>query len=401
MTQHAPTARPRVADLAAEAVAGLASRPARAVLTALGTVLGVTTLVTSVGMAQTAGNQILTHIDEAVATRVTAQDAAVAPGGPGHLPWDSADRVTRLPGVVAAGATAEIPGAQPITTIAIGGQTPTYPATVYAVTPRMIGAVQGQIRTGRMFDARHDHLAEPVAVLGDRAAGLLRIDDVSGSPRVFLAGQAVTVIGILDPIARQDDLGDAILVPVGYARQVFRLPALDTVLIRTRRGAAPMVGRQVGLALDPNDPTAIDVAAPPDPIATRAAVRGDVSGLLLLLAGMSLVIGALGIANVTLVGVLERRSEIGLRNALGASRLSLATQFVAESGLIGTLGGLLGGAAGVLAVVVLCAIRRWVPVLDLAYPLAGPVLGAIVGLAAGIYPAWKAASMSPIDALKG
>ena len=171
--------------------------------------------------------------------------------------------------------------------------------------------------------------------------------------------------------------------------------------IRTAVGAAQLIARQAPVAIDPNEPTALQVDAPPAPGQVRRDVEADVNALFLLLGGVALLVGGLGIANVTLLSVLERISEIGLRRALGAARRHIAAQFLVESVVVGFLGGLLGTTAGVLLTVSVSAARDWTPLLDIRLVVMAPLLGAVIGLAAGTYPAWKASAIEPIDALRG
>lgn len=154
------------------------------------------------------------------------------------------------------------------------------------------------------------------------------------------------------------------------------------------------------LALSPNDPDLITATAGWEPSDVRRGVAEDVSGLFLMLGGVALLVGMLGIANVTLVSVLERVGEIGLRRALGAGRRHIAAQFLAESALLGTLAGMVGSATGVVVTVAVAANRGWTPVLDPWLPLVAVALGAAAGLLAGAYPAWRAARLEPVDALR-
>lgn len=120
----------------------------------------------------------------------------------------------------------------------------------------------------------------------------------------------------------------------------------------------------------------------------------------MLLAGICLVIGAVGIANTTLVAVLERTGEIGLRRALGARGRHITLQFLAESGALGALGGLVGTSIGTVTVVAMAVVRDWTPVIHPATVVAAPAIGLVTGVLAGLYPAWRASRIQPAEALR-
>jgi putative ABC transport system permease protein len=237
-------------------------------------------------------------------------------------------------------------------------------------------------------------------VLGDQAARLLGISSIQDSPAVFLKGQAYTVIGILGGAEREQQLSTAVILPPTTAEDQLGLGTVTRVLINTALGAAKQVAHQAPIALAPGAEDALTVTAPPDPTKARKGVQGDVNGLFLVLGLVSLVVGAIGIANVTLVTVMERIGEIGLRRALGASRRQVAGQFLVESTTIGLLGGVIGAVLGMVVVVAVSAIRDWTPVLDVRLALGAPVAGALVGLLAGLYPSLRASRMEPVDALR-
>lgn len=400
--------RPRMSapDLIGEAVAGLLARPGRAALTVLGTMLGIAALVATVGVAQTAGSQIVTHFDALAVTEVVAEprqgmgfDRQEASG----LPWDSEERVARLAGVAAAGTRADVElDGDRISTVPIHdplGQTD-HAISVVATSPGLLGAVRGSVATGRYFDEGHDERGDPVAVLGPGAAERLGVNRVDHQPAVLIGDERLVVVGILDDVKRQPDLLGAVLVPNGWAQRRLDVQAPASVHMHTDVGAGEVVASQAPLALEPNDPDRVQVSSPPDPGSVRSAVEADVNALFLLLGGVSLLIGALGIANVTLVSVLERVGEIGVRRALGAARRHIATQFLLETTAMGTIGGIAGAAVGVVVVVVVAFAQSWTPVLDVWVPLAAPAVGALVGLGAGVYPALRAAFLQPLDALR-
>ena len=129
-------------------------------------------------------------------------------------------------------------------------------------------------------------------------------------------------------------------------------------------------------------------------------MQRDLNSLFLLLGGVSLLVGAIGIANVTLVSVLERVGEIGLRRSLGAARRHIAAQFLMESTTLGLIGGVVGASVGTLVVVGVAASRAWTPVLEAWVPLGAPLLGGAVGLLSGLYPSARAAALEPVEALR-
>jgi putative ABC transport system permease protein len=172
------------------------------------------------------------------------------------------------------------------------------------------------------------------------------------------------------------------------------------MVIATRIGAARAVARQIAAAELPTDPSRLVVTSPPSPQTLQSQVSGDLAGLFLVLAAISLLIGAVGIANTTLVAVLERTGEIGLRRALGARPRHVAAQFLAESTALGTLGGLIGTCIGVAVVVSFAAGKDWTAILYPEYTLPAPLIGSVVGLLAGAYPALRAARTSPLAALR-
>lgn len=252
-----------------------------------------------------------------------------------------------------------------------------------------------------MFDIGHSRRADPVVVLGHRAAERLGVSRIDIQPSVFIGDRPYLVVGILGGVERRTDLLDSVILPDGTAFARFDLTAPAQVDIRTVVGAAQQVGAQAPIALRPNDPQLVDTQVPPKPGRLAENVAGDVNALFLAFGAVALIVGGLGIANVTLLSVLERSGEIGLRRAVGARRRHIAGQFLVESGLIGLLGGLIGTALGVIGVVVTAAVQQWTPILDSRLALLAPLVGAGIGLLAGGYPAWKAGSIEPITAMRG
>jgi putative ABC transport system permease protein len=399
-------------DLIDEALSSAFARPGRAVLTALGTVLGIVTLVATAGLSRTAGQQIVDRFDELAASTVDVQPATVPGGMDGTktvvvgnpMGWDAAQRVNRLAGVDGAATLSdlELPEGETISAVPVidPSAAPSVAPPLMAASPDLLAAVRGRLSTGRFFDSGHDRRADQVAVLGADAATKLGITRLEASPAILIGDDPYSVIGIISGAQRRRELLDAIVVPEGTAKARLGLEAPSSLIAETDVGAAGQVANQIPLALSPNDPDLVTATAGWEPSDVRRGVSEDVSALFLVLGGVALLVGMLGIANVTLVSVLERTGEIGLRRALGAGRRHIAAQFLTESALLGTLAGMVGSATGVVLTVVVAANRGWTPVLDPWLPLVAVLLGAAAGLLAGAYPAWRAARLEPVDALR-
>lgn len=393
-------------DLWREALAGVLARPTRSALTTLGTVLGITTLVITIGVASTAGNQIVGRFDALTATSVSVTVPPPPPGGDtGPLvDWSGTDAVRRLAGVASVAALADSTATNSVQVRSndvnapddVSGQT----LAVVAASADLPTAVRGAMTAGRFYDTGDIARHAQVAVLGDQAARLLGIHRVEDAPAVFLRGQSYTVIGILGGVRREQRLSTAVMLPPTTAADRLGLHDVTRVLINTALGAARQVAHQAPIALAPGHQDSLTTIAPADLSKARDGVQNDVNGLFLVLGLVSLVVGAIGIANVTLVTVMERVGEIGLRRALGASRRQVAAQFLLESTTIGLLGGIMGAALGIAVVVAVAASKQWTPVLDLRLAVGAPIAGALVGLVAGLYPSLRAARMEPVDALR-
>lgn len=393
-------------DLVSESVAGLASRPGRTILTVLGTVLGIAALVATMGIAQTAGNRIVGSFSELEATSITVtNESGWWSGGDQRTPFprDAEDRLVRLNGVNAAGAIGEVDvDGDLISAVKLDDPRGLNEFTidVLAASPGLFDAVKGTIRTGRWFDKGHDERADNVVVLGPAAAQTLNIHRVDQQPVIFIGERPFVVMGILENVERQPQMLDAVIMPEGSAIEFYGYRSATTIQIDVQIGAAELIGKQAPIALKPDDPSAYRTRVPPSPDSLRNRVEGDVNSLFIILGGVSLLVGAIGIANVTLVSVLERVGEIGLRRAMGARKRHIASQFLLESTAMGAVGGIIGATIGILVVVAVAAANVWTPVLSPLIPVGAPLLGALTGLLAGIYPSMRAASLEPVDALR-
>jgi macrolide transport system ATP-binding/permease protein len=393
-------------DLLEEAVAGVFARPGRMILTVLGVVIGMGALVATVGLTRTAGNRIISQFDQLAATElfITAKPGANTGIIDAHaIPWDAPERLQRLNGVVAAGTVSDVdlknelvsasPVQDPINQNA-------FKLSVRAGSPEMFRAVRARLDTGRVFDTGHSTRADQVAVLGPDAALRLGVQGVERLPAIAIGDQLYLVIGILRDVGRRPDLLGSIIIPEGTARRQFALGGPGMVVVESKIGAASLVAQQAPYALRPDDPRALRVQVPQEPRRVRDEVQTDIDMMFVLLGGLSLVVGALGIANITLVGVMERTREIALRRAIGATRGHIAAQFLLESASMGLVGGIIGASIGVLIVIGVAAYHVWSPVLDPMVPLLAPIVGGVIGLFSGLYPSVRASRLEPAEAFR-
>jgi putative ABC transport system permease protein len=391
----------RVRDTIGEAAAAVAQRPIRTLLTALGTILGVGAFVTTTGLAETARAQVSATFDALKATEVGIQDAA--PDGTNPFPADVDERLEALNGVNHAGLSFLIPDSGSIQPRATATR-PTSAATpipVIAATPGAIRAAVPTVAAGRLFDDFHQDRHERVALLGRVAADQLGVTRVDDQPVIFLVDGAYSVIGILDDVARNPDLLLSVIIPESTATEFFNVgDAEREVLIDTRPGAAQLIGTQAALALRPQEPERLQALVPPDPTTLRNQVESDVQSLFYALSALALVIGAVAITNATLLNIIERRPEIGLRRALGATRGHITRQITLEAALTGTLAGTLGTTLGIIAITTTAIARQWTPTLQPATLLIAPLIGIATGTIAGLIPAHKASRTPPAETLR-
>ena len=413
-----PAPKLTVRDTIAEAIAGIVQRPGRAVLTMLGTVLGVGAFVAVLGLTATGAGQISKQFTVLEDTTVSVEDNGpvnnvAAPGTNPAIgfPADADAIADHINGVVSAGvwwpvslpADATFTGSQALS----GASSQTI--NLLAASPGAARAMGLNLVAGSSLTTFENDTRQHVALIDTATAQALGIspDRLGSDPAVFVDGIAYTVVGVYSSAQRVVTDESAMLIPERTALADYGNPAPGIggeeeaqMIVATRIGAAQTVARQIAAAELPTDPSRLVVTSPASPQSLQSEVSSDLNGLFLILALVSLLIGAVGIANTTLVAVLERTEEIGLRRALGARPQHIATQFLAESTALGTLGGLIGTCIGVGTVVIFAATKDWTAILNPAYTLPAPLIGSVVGLLAGLYPAVRAASTSPLAALR-
>jgi putative ABC transport system permease protein len=389
--------RLRAADVAPLSVLGLRGRPVRAALSATGVAIGVATLVAVLGISASSRAQLIAQIDSLGTNLLTVSPNNAFSGQTATLPARAPAMVSRIGPVLADAATSDLTA-----TVYRNPHIPTVNSqaiAVKAVDVDLMTTVQAHLWAGQFLNAATATL--PAVVLGHDAAGALGIDRAGGSEAVWLGSQWFDVVGILDPDPLAPELDRAALVGFPAAHQLLHREAPPTeIYVRTDPASVGAVEAVLASTADPAAPQDAAVTNPADALTARADASAAFQSLFLSLGGIALLVGGIGIANVMVIGVLERRGEIGLRRAMGARRVHVGLQFLGEAATLSVAGGVAGALLGALAVTVYAAIRNW----GTSVPpdvLAGAVGVALaVGAVGGLYPAWRAARLSPAEALR-
>jgi len=397
-TQPLPRIQPlRPADLARTASVGLRTRPLRAGLSALGIAIGIAAMVAVLGLAASSQAGLVSEINRLGTNLLTVSNGQNLLGQPAELPTTAPAMISRIRAVTGVAATGSVSASV--------YRTPLIPAvntnglSVDAATTGLLPVVGSSIAQGRFLNAATARL--PVAVLGATAARLLGIDRVLPGERIWLGGQWFSVAGIIRRAVLAPEIDSAVLVgfPAAAAYLGFdKHPS--TIYVRSQTSQVPAVHALLGATADPQAPYNVQVSRPSDALVAEADARSALNGLFLGLGAVALLVGGVGIANIMIISVLERRSEIGLRRALGATKGQVRAQFFAEALILSLLGGATGITLGALATVIYAATKNWSVVVPPTAVAGGLGAALAVGAIAGLLPAIRAASLSPTEALR-
>ncbi|MFK0214566.1 ABC transporter permease [Streptomyces sp. NPDC090298] len=395
MTPPQRRTRLRPADLLRLGMIGPRTRRTRSALSALGISLGIAAVIAVTGISSSNQAHLLARLDQLGSNLITVSPGKDAEQHPVPLPATAEKMLSGIAPVqqvTATGATeAEVYRNDLVPKERTGG------LSVLAARPNLLDVLHATLRSGRWLDRASERL--PVTVLGDQAAERLGV--TAPGERVWLGGQSYVVRGILAPNDLAPELGTAALV--GWPQAVAHLGAdgtAGTVYLRAHPERVPDVQAVAGATANPAAPGMVAVSRPSDLLTARGEAKGALTGLVLSLAGVALLVGGVGIANTMVVGVMERRGEIGLRRALGARGGQIAAQFLLEAVLMGFIGGVGGLVVGALAVYGYAVAQGWPVSVPLYTVVAGPSVSVLVAAVAGIYPALRAAGASPTDALR-
>jgi putative ABC transport system permease protein len=399
--------RLRPSDALRVASVGLRARPLRAALSALGIAIGTAAIVAVLGLSASSQAGLLAEIDRLGTNLLTAEAGQRLTGGEAKLPLEAPARITHLDdvGQVAHTGLMKEEHVYRNSLIPVGN---TGGLEVRATSLNLLSVLNTGVARGAWLNA--GTAREPVAVLGSAAAKELGIDRVHPDGRIWLGHAWFNVAGILEPSPLASDIDSSALVGYPAARRYLGYLTMaggeekagppSTIYVRAATGHEAAVQSLLAQTANPEAPSEVNVSQPSDVLTARAAAAGAFDSLFLGLGAVALIVGAVGVANIMVISVLERRSEIGLRRALGATKGQIRTQFLAESILLAVVGGVVGVLAGAAATAVYAGSKGWDIVIPAEAWSGGIASAVLIGAIAGLLPAVRASRLAPTVALR-
>lgn len=385
------------ADVLRTSVVGLRTRKLRAALSALGIMIGIASMVAVLGLSESSKSDLLDRLDRLGTNLLRVQAGDGIGRGSGELPDEAAGMVARVGPVemtaTAAPVDANVYRSDLIPPGESGG------ISVQAVSPNLFDTLQVSLASGVALDgAASDY---PVVVLGSVAAERLGVSDASTAPLVWLGGQWFTVVGLLDAVELSPEFDRSAFVSTTAAERYLGFDGVpSTIFVRVEPAYVDQVIAVLAATANPQTPEEVEVTRPSDALEARDAADAALTALFLGLGAVALLVGGVGVANVMVISVLERRSEIGLRRAIGATRRHVAVQFVGEALVLSLIGGVGGVLLGWVATAAWARVRGWSVLVPPEAMLGGVAAALVIGVVAGLYPATRAARLAPTEALR-
>lgn len=383
-------------DVVRVGAVGLRTRPMRAFLSALGIAIGIAAMVAVVGISSSSRAELDGQLDALGTNLLTVTPGTRLTGEQAQLPLAAESMVRRIPPVRAESAIGKVDDTSVYRTNKIP-DVETNGIIAYAARTNLLDTIGATIRSGKWIDAATG--SYPATVLGAAAADRLGITRAGPDTQVLIGNTWFTVLGILEPAALAPELDSAALMGWPAAGDLSFDGHPTTIYTRSDDAQVPAVRSVLGATANPEAPNEVEVSRPSDALAAKQAAGQAFTGLLLGLGAVALLVGGVGVANIMVISVLERRAEIGLRRSLGATRGQIRTQFLTESLLLSALGGVGGAILGSAVTAAYASYQNWLTVIPV-WAVAGGVLATLViGALAGLYPAVRASRLSPTEAL--
>ena len=400
-TPAIPRSRLLPADVLRVASVGLRTRRVRAALSALGVAIGIAAMVAVLGISDSSKAGLVAELNELGTNLLTVAPGQTFLGAGAQLPEAAVRAVRNLSSVRSAAAVTTVSNASVRRNPFIEAAE-TSGITVYASDPQLLSTLGGHVVRGRFLDAANERY--PLAVLGAVAARRLGVGSltVAGRPvQVYLDDIWFTVAGILGPQPLAPEIERAALIGYPIAHRLFGTSRHATMLYaRADPERVTEADSLLGATADPQNPENTTVSRPSAALQARADAQSTLTAVFLGLGAVALLVGGVGIANVMVISVLERRPEIGLRRALGARAVHIGVQFLGESVLLSLLGGVVGIALGAAATAAYASFQGWILVVPVLAVAGGVAIAVLLGAIAGLYPAVRAARLAPAAALR-
>jgi putative ABC transport system permease protein len=389
--------RLQFSDLTRLSTVGLRTRKLRAGLSALGIAIGVAAIVAVLGLSASSQTGLLAEINQLGTNLLTVSNGQSLTGGTAELPTTAPPMIGRIAGVKLVQSTGAVNDANAYRTPYIPS-VDTNGLTVDAASLNLLPVVATGVAQGHYLNAATAQ--EPVAVLGAVAAQLLGIDHIYSGERIWVGGQWFYLAGILNSAVLASPIDTSVLIGYPAAQKYLGFDGHpSTIYLRAQNDRVNRVDNLLAATAKPESPNEVNVSQPSDALVAQADAKSALNGLFLGLGAVALLVGAVGVANIMIISVLERRSEIGLRRALGATRGHIRIQFLSEAVLLGLLGGVVGVALGAAATAVYAHTKHWATVIPTEAWTGGIAASLVIGAVAGLIPALRAARLSPTQAL--
>lgn len=390
--------RIRSADLSRLAFVGLRTRKLRAALSALGIAIGVAAIVAVLGLSASSESGLLAEINQLGTNLLTVTNGQSLFGTTAELPLDAPGMIGRI------GPVSDVQYTGAINNVNVY-RSPVIPSidtnalSVDATSLELYAAVDSSVARGRFLNAAT--ATEPTCVLGAAAAQRLGIDRIFSGERVWLDNMWFYVVGILKPAPLTPEIDSEVLVGISAAEKYLGFDGhpSEIYLKVEPTSETTVVDSVLAATANPENPNDVDVSQPSAALVAQADTQAALNGLFLGLGAVALLVGAVGVANIMVISVLERRSEIGLRRALGATKANIRLQFLFEAILLSAIGGAVGIVLGVVSTAVYASSKHWGIVIPPLAWAGGIGASIVIGAAAGLWPALRAARMSPTEAL--